>query len=107
MKVTETDLSMMRGDTDVLVASLEDRPFADGDVLTLTVAYTIAPSPPIIQKVLTSFAAGEAVFEFAPADTEDLAPGEYVYDIQLVAPDVGTKTIVEPSRFELRGDVTR
>lgn len=107
MIVNGSNLSMMRGDSDSLTVTLEGRPFAEGDVVTLTVAYDMAVPAPVLQKKVTVFPDGEALLAFAPEDTASIIPGDYIYDVQLAAADVGVKTIVEPSTFTLRGDVTR
>ena len=41
------------------------------------------------------------------ADTNELIPSEYVYDVQLTAKDGTVATIIPPAKFILEGDVTR
>lgn len=112
MQINGTALSMMRGDTDALTVSCEGRPFQTGDTVTMTVGYNDLGAPPgcvqpVLQKSETDFDnEGRATFRFAPEDTARLVAMDYLYDVQLVGSDVGTKTIIEPSPFTLRGDVT-
>lgn len=110
MDVNGTNLSMMRGDSDSLTVNCMDgdipRPFEDGDIVGFTVRYGYDTQPPIIEKTATTFRDGAAVFDFAPEETQELQPGKYIYDIQLTESNGRVTTIIEPSNFELRGDVT-
>ena len=110
MIVNGTDLSMMRGDSDGLIVSCVDgeieRPFADGDTVTLTIKTVVSDEIPALKKSLTEFDdLGRAVFVFAPEDTRNMWPTDYIYDIQLETAGE-TITIIEPDTFTLRGDVT-
>lgn len=110
MIVNGTDLSMMRGDSDTLTVSCMEgeapRPFIPGDTVDLTIKYSTADERPVLRLTATEFAGGNAVFAFAPEATKGLLSGDYVYDVQLTAADGRVCTIIEPSGFVLRGDVT-
>lgn len=109
MTIDKNGLRMLRGDTEQLSVSCQwedgtPRPFEDGDRVTFTVAWSRGV---VLQKTVTSFQDGVAVFVLSHADTNDLTPGEYSYDVQLTARDGTVKTILPPARFVLEEDVTR
>ena len=61
----------------------------------------------MLQKRVTNFVEGAAVILIAHADTNELIPAEYDYDVQLTARDGTVATIIPPAHFVLEGDVTR
>lgn len=103
MKIKRHSIIMTRGDNEVLIVSLRDRRFTDGDVVELTVRQSAGFGPSLIHKTVTTFdnegAEGKAVFEFEPKDTNALAFDTYSYDVQATFPDIGVKTIVKPNDF--------
>ncbi len=110
MTINGNDIRMIRGDTEQLVVTCQlsdgtERPFEDGDTVTLTVAWPMGRE--VLQKTVTSFREGTAFVLLNHEDTNDLTPGEYAYDVQLTAKDGTVATIIPPARFVLEGDVTR
>lgn len=110
MTINGSDIHMIRGDTEQLVVTCQlsdgtERPFEEGDTVTLTVAWPLGET--VLQKTATSFVEGAAVILIAHADTNELIPSEYVYDVQLTAKDGTVATIIPPAHFVLEGDVTR
>ncbi len=103
MEVTEGNgLRMTRGDSETLAVSCPDRPFAAGDVVELTVRRHAGRGEALIRKRVETFTEeGKAVVSFAPEDTSGLAFGVYSYDVQVTFTDLGVKTIVKPSDFEV------
>ena len=93
MTINGSDIRMIRGDTEQLVVTCQlsdgtERPFEEGDTVTLTVAWAMGPE--VLQKTVTSFQEGAA----------------FVL-LQLTAKDGMVATIIPPARFVLEGDVTR
>ena len=110
MTINGNDIRMIRGDTEQLVVTCQlsdgtERPFEEGDTITLTVAWPRGPE--VLQKRVTSFPEGAADILIAHADTNELIPAEYDYDVQLTAKDGTVATIIPPAKFILEGDVTR
>lgn len=112
MDIDGTNLSMIRGDSESFTVSMATDatppvaiPFVAGDTVTLTIKTKIDGTE-IMQKVVTVFTDGKAVFEFDPEDTETLKSKSYVYDVEYRTAAGRVKTIIETSSFELRGDVT-
>ena len=108
--INGNDVHMIRGDTEQLVVTCQfsdgtERPFEAGDTVTLTVAWPMGPT--VLQKRVTDFVEGAAVISIAHADTNELAPAAYRYDVQLTTRDGTVATIIPPAKFVLEGDVTR
>ena len=111
MEVSGNNISMIRGDTDAIEISAEDGdgvaiPLVEGDTIYFTVKENTETDDKILQKIITDFTLGEALITLFPADTKDLEAGVYVYDIQWTKASGEVRTIVPPSQFTLRGDVT-
>lgn len=103
----DSRISLTRGDTHAVTVRLaydDGTPYelAEGDVLDLTVRRRLSSEAAVVRKTGAS-----PLFTFAPSDTRDLAPGTYVYDVQLTQADGTVTTVVGPSDFVLGGDVTR
>ena len=110
MTINGNDIRMIRGDTEQLVVTCQlsdgtERPFEEGDTVTITVAWPLGET--VLQKTVTSLQEGAAVILLSHADTNELFPAEYIYDVQLTAKDGTVATIIPPARFVLEGDVTR
>ena len=93
------DVAMTRGDSESLtVRKMVDgaaTSWVPGEIITLTIR-TYAEGEIVFQRVVTEFDdGGAAVIAINPEDTEDLAFGRYVYDIQCTTTD-GTVTTLIP-----------
>lgn len=105
-KVDNNIISIIRGDSGAFTISIADTngsPVAltDGDVLTFTLRRTPRSPTIVLQKVIVN---GE--LDIKPADTEGLAFGAYVYDVQLKRADGYTDTIIPPHEFCILEEVT-
>ncbi len=105
-KVDDNNISIIRGDSGAFTISIADTngsPVAltDGDVLTFTLRRTPRSPTIVLQKVIVN---GE--LDIKPADTEGLAFGAYVYDVQLKRADGYTDTIIPPHEFCILEEVT-
>lgn len=111
MEIQGYNISMIRGDTEAIKVSCKDAkgvdiPFEDGDVLYFTVKASIGLEKKVIQKVITEFSEGIAYINITPDDTKSLDFRGYYYDIQLTRADGTVKTIIPPSRFSIKGEIT-
>ena len=100
----KVNIEMTRGDSESVTIRCS-QPFQAGDAVYLTVRED-ADSDIAMQKIVTSFPNGEAVFGILPGDTEGLDFGNYVYDIQVTRADGTVTTLIVPSRFRLNEEVT-
>lgn len=79
----------------------EEYTLQEGDLLTFTVRRNVYSPIKVIEKELT-----DAEIELAPADTNGLPFGNYVYDIQLTFANGDINTIIPPSLFQVMEEVT-
>lgn len=102
MTINGTSIYMTRGDNETILVSCQDRPFQEGDKVELTVRRFSGIDPVLLHKEVTSFTEeGKAVLEFAPEDTAQLPFCIASYDVQATFADLGVKTIIRPSPFEI------
>ena len=111
MKIQGYNISMIRGDTETIKVSCkndkgESIPFEDGDILYFTVKQSVNTEQKEIQKVITEFPEGIAYINITPDDTKSMGFKKYYYDIQLTRADGTVKTIIPPSIFAIKGEVT-
>ena len=111
MKIQGYSISMIRGDTESVKVSCKDAqgvgvPLEDGDTLYFTVKSSVWTEEKKMQKVITEFPDGVAYVNISPNDTKSMNVGSYYYDIQLTRADGTVKTIIPPSMFTIKGDVT-
>lgn len=111
MKIEGTDISMIRGDTEVIKVSCRnesgvDVHFAEGDTIYFTVKRNTNIEGKTLQKIVTEFTDGVAYINILPTDTRELRVGNYYYDIQLNRANGQVKTIIPPSRFTINAEVT-
>lgn len=104
MKLNGINISMTRGDSESITVRCSE-PFSTGDTLYLTLRED-PESPVVMQKTVTEFPDGEAIFRICPEDTEGLDFGSYVYDIQVTWAGGVVKTLVGPAKFKLTEEVT-
>lgn len=111
-KIRSSTIEITQGDTGRFAVPLFDengqayQPLA-GDVLRFTVKANLADKEPLVQKVADSFSEGEAAqFVLHPADTAALAPGKYIYDVELTQAGGDVSTVVTPHDFYVLGGVS-
>lgn len=111
MKVSGTNLSMIRGDSESIILSLkkdEDMiPFNQGDTVYFTIKQNANTDKIMMQKIITTFDEdGNCIIEINPDDTKDFSFRDYVYDIQLNDSNGRVTTIIPCSKFAILEEVT-
>jgi len=111
MEIQGYNIAMIRGDTEIIKVSCKDAqgvdvPFKDGDTLYFTVKSSVGTEKIELQKVITEFPDGIAYINISPDDTKHMSFKSYYYDIQLTRADGTVKTIIPPSKFTIKGEVT-
>ena len=111
MKVSGTDLSMIRGDSESIILSLKKDgdiiPFNQGDTVYFTVKQSSGTEKIMLQKIITEFDEdGNCIIEIEPEDTKELSFRSYVYDIQLTDSNGRVTTIIPCSKFAIEAEVT-
>jgi hypothetical protein len=111
MEIQGYNISMIRGDTETIKVSCKNNkgesiPFEYGDILYFTVKESVNTERKEIQKVITEFSEGIAYINITPDDTKSMGFRNHYYDIQLTRADGTVKTIIPPSIFTVKGEVT-
>lgn len=106
MKVTGTNLSMTRGDSESITVSADNRPFSGGDRIEMTVRKRPEAEDVEMYKLVENFDSGKAVIEIKPEDTAEMSFGTHYYDVQLTMADGTVTTIIKPSTLYLDKEVT-
>ena len=78
MEIQGTNISMIRGDSEVIKVSCEDVqgvdvPLEDGDTLYFTVKSSTSTEKKEMQKVITEFLDGIAYINISPDDTKPMS----------------------------------
>lgn len=111
MRVSGTDIYMIRGDTEAIKVTLRDVngvkvDLLEGDTIYFTVKTSALTTEITLQKIVTEFIDGEAHITIHPEDTKELSMKSYRYDIQLTTKSGTVKTIVPVSAFTIEKEVT-
>ena len=111
-----TELSpLFRGDSREYALTFTDKEGAAIDISGWKVYFTLKKNPLInddgalLKKDTTDHEApteGKTKIVLAPSDTDDLKPGDYVYDIQIKKPSGDVITVVKGT-LKIEADVTR
>ena len=105
-KIRGNKIYITRGDSAEFTLGIVDAegnaytPAAD-DILTFTVKADTGTSAHIMQKIFQ-----DNKITILPTDTESLAYGDYVYDVQLKMANGYVDTIITPSLFRVEEEVT-
>ena len=105
-KVRQNDISLTRGDTMTLKLALkmdtgeEYKPKTD-DTILFTVKKNVNDKAVIIQKTAVN-----GYIAVQPSETENLAYGNYCYDVELRSADGSVMTVITPHLFRICEEVT-
>ena len=111
-------LALVRGDTKVYTITFKNAagsPYCLKNwtvFFTLKSAYDLPDSQASLQKIITAFAdttsgtSGVATISLLPADTKDLTPGAYEYDIAVCTASSESYTVLR-GKLDLEYDVTQ
>jgi hypothetical protein len=97
-------ISMIAKDTGDLVIALTNYVLTQGDKVYFTINNELEKEKPLVEKVITEFTDNKAVIKLTSADT-DLAPGTYLYDVQVNTVDGRVDTVLGPAKFKIAGGV--
>lgn len=101
------DVELTRGDTARISVNIFDNdgnPYEiqNGDKLDLTLKKTVKDAEAVMSKQIE----GINTFHIEPKDTADLEFKKYVYDVQLTTSEGDVYTVIPPSTFEIKAEVT-
>jgi len=107
---------MTRGDTESLTVNVADESgesiqLDQSATATMTVRKKRTPSSEVIFSLDGVVDGSDIVFAIMPSITQELAAGNYVYDIEITSDELGVKTLVgggeKPAELTLWQDVTQ
>lgn len=107
LRLTGSDIQLTRGDNATfnieinINGSSSNYQRVDGDKLTFTLKKSYNSSSVLVQKDIEGM-----IINLEPSDTSDLKYGTYWYDVQLTTNEGQVYTVIGPSRFEIREEVT-
>lgn len=105
-RVSGSTIAITRGDTGIFTLALNDSKGApydfSNDEVLFTVKKTVQDTEALIQKRIIY---GENV-TILPVDTSQLPYGSYVYDIQVTTAGGIVDTVITPSPFVVKEEVT-
>lgn len=105
------DLSIVRGTTAAFGITVTD---AEGDVFTLetgqVLVFALKKRPKdeerVLVKQIRNTAGVQYYLELTPADTADLEPGKYYYDVGMQHGENTFYNIIEASVFEIKPNIS-
>lgn len=106
MKVEDTKISMVKGDTEYLMVTCLNYRLQEDDKVEFTIRKRPSDVTRLVHITTTDFVDGKANIKIEPNHTSKLTPGEYKYDIQITFANGDVKTIVPCSSFVLIPEVT-
>lgn len=110
MVVKQAHISITRGDSFSFSVFLKkddiEVGLMSGDKIYFTVKENVNTEEILIQKIITTFINGRALINVNPEDTDSLEYKSYKYDIQFTRADGLIKTIIIPSDFIIKPEVT-
>ena len=98
-------ITIVRGDTAMLTLSLTGYLLSEGDQVKLTVKRSANDAKALITKVVTEFTEGKAIIALEEADTETLAAGKYLYEIECRLKDGRIDTVITATTFNVIADL--
>jgi hypothetical protein len=98
-------MNMIVKDTGSFALNITNYTLDEGDEVVFTINTERELETPVIQKRVTDFSNGKAVISLTATDT-DVAPGNYLYDVQINGADGRVDTVIGPARFKFEGGVT-
>lgn len=105
---TDGSISLTRGDTAQFQVSIENKATGQAyvvqptDTIRMTLKKTTKDASYLFQKVST----GTNIIDINPEDTNGLAFGKYVFDVQLTTSDNKVYTVTGPNVFTILEEVT-
>ena len=101
LEIKKNKISMIKGDTTHLNVSMNGYTYSEGDTITLTLKQSIEDEAVVLQKTV---AANQPIC-LVCEDTNAIAAGRYVYDIQLDTAAGEVYTVVNPNTFTIKEGV--
>ena len=97
----DNSIRMIQGDTGSIRLTLDNYRLSSGDKVTFAMTSNSLKRL-LIEKSITEFESdGTALIILNGKDTVDIAPGSYLYEIQVITKDGRIDTVIPMTRFKI------
>ena len=97
----DNGIRMIQGDTGSIRLTLDNYKLSSGDKVTFAMTSSSLKRL-LIEKNITEFESdGTALIILNGKDTVDIAPGSYLYEIQVITKDGRIDTVIPMTRFKI------
>ena len=97
----DNSIRMIQGDTGSIRLTLDNYKLSSGDKVTFAMTSNSLKRL-LIEKNITEFESdGTALIILNGKDTVDIAPGSYLYEIQVITKDGRIDTVIPMTRFKI------
>ena len=97
----DNGIRMIQGDTGSIRLTLDNYKLSSGDKVTFAMTSNSLKRL-LIEKSITEFESdGTALIILNGKDTVDIAPGSYLYEIQVITKDGRIDTVIPMTRFKI------
>ena len=97
----DNSIRMIQGDTGSIRLTLDNYKLSSGDKVTFAMTSNSLKRL-LIEKSITEFESdGTALIILNRKDTVDIAPGSYLYEIQVITKDGRIDTVIPMTRFKI------
>ena len=97
----DNSIRMIQGDTGSIRLKLDNYKLSSGDKVTFAMTSNSLKRL-LIEKSITEFESdGTALIILNGKDTVDIAPGSYLYEIQVITKDGRIDTVIPMTRFKI------
>ena len=97
----DNSIRMIQGDTGSIRLTLDNYKLSSGDKVTFAMTSNSLKRL-LIEKSITEFESdGTALIILNGKDTVDIAPGSYLYEIQVITKDGRIDTVIPMTRFKI------
>ena len=97
----DNGIKMIQGDTGSIRLTLDNYKLSSGDKVTFAMTSNSLKRL-LIEKNITEFESdGTALIILNGKDTVDIAPGSYLYEIQVITKDGRIDTVIPMTRFKI------
>ena len=99
-------IKIVRGDTGCIEFTVQNYSLSKGDKVKFTVKASMTATEPAILKEITEFTEnGTALIVLNEEDTNSLAAGDYLYEIEVRLRDGSVDTVITATQFKIIADL--
>ena len=97
----DNSIRMIQGDTGSIRLTLDNYKLSSGDKVTFAMTSNSLKRLLIVKNITEFESDGTALIILNGKDTVDIAPGSYLYEIQVITKDGRIDTVIPMTRFKI------